>query len=121
MNYLITVPGRNACEIKMVHQEDAGLNVEMAKLAFAKGIWSYVCKMDNALHKYSTIRNSQKGSPVSAITLIQKVRTILFYIIFLLFFIIRHQFVIFGLQPDMLNLSEIWLIQCRLFLRWLNC
>ncbi|WJZ95714.1 hypothetical protein VitviT2T_014460 [Vitis vinifera] len=67
------VPGRNACEIKMVHQEDAGLNVEMAKLAFAKGIWSYVCKMDNALRKYSAIHNSQQGSAVSAITLIQKV------------------------------------------------
>ncbi|GJT61931.1 zinc finger, RING/FYVE/PHD-type, transmembrane fragile-X-F-associated protein, partial [Tanacetum coccineum] len=49
----IGIPGRNACEIKMVHQEDAGLNVEMAKVIFAKGIWSYVCKMDNALRKYS--------------------------------------------------------------------
>ena len=61
----------------MVHQEDAGLNVEMAKLAFAKGIWSYVCKMDNALQKYPTIQNSQQGSPMSAVTLLQKVRTIL--------------------------------------------
>ncbi|CAA0829553.1 Polyketide cyclase/dehydrase and lipid transport superfamily protein [Striga hermonthica] len=50
------VPGRNACEIKMVHQEDAGLNVEMAKVAFAKGIWNYVRKMDDALRKYSAGR-----------------------------------------------------------------
>ncbi|CAI9093328.1 OLC1v1028803C1 [Oldenlandia corymbosa var. corymbosa] len=48
-----SVAGRNACEITMVHQEDAGLNVEMAKLAFAKGIWSYVCKMNDALRLHS--------------------------------------------------------------------
>ncbi|CAA2956818.1 phosphatidylcholine transfer -like isoform X2 [Olea europaea subsp. europaea] len=56
------VPSRNACEIKMVHQEDAGLNVEMAKLAFAKGIWSYVCKMSDALHEYSTTNHLQLNS-----------------------------------------------------------
>lgn len=67
------VSGRNACEIQMVHQEDAGLNVEMAKLAFAKGIWSYVCKMDDALRKYSALDHSQLTSGVSAVTLIQKV------------------------------------------------
>ncbi|KAM7480704.1 hypothetical protein LguiA_028917 [Lonicera macranthoides] len=67
------VPGRNACEIKMVHQEDAGLNVEMAKLAFAKGIWSFVCKMDDALRKYSAISWLQSTSALNAITLIQKV------------------------------------------------
>ncbi|XP_041003414.1 phosphatidylcholine transfer protein-like isoform X2 [Juglans microcarpa x Juglans regia] len=65
------VPGRNACEIKMFHQEDAGLNVKMAKLAFAKGIWSYVCNMDNALLKYSAV--SHPHSAVTAVTLIQKV------------------------------------------------
>ncbi|KAJ8553165.1 hypothetical protein K7X08_023843 [Anisodus acutangulus] len=67
------VSGRNACEIQMVHQEDAGLNVEMAKLAFAKGIWSYVCKMDDALRRYSALDHSQLTSGLSAITLIQKV------------------------------------------------
>ncbi|KAH7550551.1 hypothetical protein JRO89_XS13G0214900 [Xanthoceras sorbifolium] len=67
------VPGRNACEIKMFHQEDAGLNVEMAKLAFSKGIWSYVCKMDNALRKYSMNSHPQTIATVSAVTLIQKV------------------------------------------------
>ncbi|XP_050381178.1 uncharacterized protein LOC126798297 isoform X2 [Argentina anserina] len=66
------VPGRNATEIKMYHQEDAGLNVEMAKLAFAKGIWSYICKMDSALRKYSTISNDQSSSAATAVTLIQK-------------------------------------------------
>ncbi|URE37342.1 serine threonine-protein kinase [Musa troglodytarum] len=35
-------------------KEDAGLNVEMAKLAFAKGIWSYVSKMNSALREYSS-------------------------------------------------------------------
>ncbi|XP_021681660.2 uncharacterized protein LOC110665725 isoform X2 [Hevea brasiliensis] len=67
------VPGRNACEIKMWHQEDAGLNVEMAKLAFARGIWSYVCKMDNALHKYNAFSHLQMGPAVTALSLIQKV------------------------------------------------
>ncbi|XVF26437.1 hypothetical protein REPUB_Repub14bG0016400 [Reevesia pubescens] len=62
------VPGRDASEIRMFHQEDAGLNVEMAKLAFARGIWSYVCKMDNALRKYSLTTPS-----VSLATPIQKV------------------------------------------------
>ncbi|KAJ7952089.1 Polyketide cyclase/dehydrase and lipid transport superfamily protein [Quillaja saponaria] len=65
------VPGRSACEITMFHQEDAGLNVEMAKLAFAKGIWSYVGKMDNALRKYSVIRN--QTSAVTAVSLRRKV------------------------------------------------
>ncbi|XP_021297264.1 uncharacterized protein LOC110426372 [Herrania umbratica] len=67
------VPGRDASEIRMFHQEDAGLNVEMAKLAFAKGIWSYVCKMDNALRKYSVISHPLTSPAVSAATLIQKV------------------------------------------------
>ncbi|KAH6791538.1 Polyketide cyclase/dehydrase and lipid transport superfamily protein [Perilla frutescens var. hirtella] len=67
------VPGRNACEIRMVHQEDAGLNVEMAKLAFAKGIWSYVCKMDDALRKYSVKKQHQLSSIAGARLCIQKV------------------------------------------------
>ncbi|XWS20585.1 hypothetical protein CRYUN_Cryun31cG0115000 [Craigia yunnanensis] len=66
------VPGRDAAEIRMFHQEDAGLNVEMAKLAFAKGIWSYACKMDNALRKYSAISHPLTSPSVSAATLIQK-------------------------------------------------
>ncbi|CAN0840307.1 StAR-related lipid transfer protein 7, mitochondrial [Linum grandiflorum] len=66
------VPGRDACEIRMYHQEDAGLNVEMAKLAFARGIWSYVCKMHTALCKYS--QSNQLGmDPISALTLVQKI------------------------------------------------
>ncbi|KZV37308.1 stAR-related lipid transfer protein 7, mitochondrial [Dorcoceras hygrometricum] len=67
------VPGRNACEIRMVHQEDAGLNVEMAKLAFAKGIWSYVCKMDDALRKYSSGKQLQLNSTASATMFVEKV------------------------------------------------
>ncbi|KAI0518887.1 hypothetical protein KFK09_006324 [Dendrobium nobile] len=58
------VPGTNACEIAMLHQEDAGLNVEMSRLAFSKGIWSYVCKMNNALLEYST--HSRASSPAVA-------------------------------------------------------
>lgn len=62
----------------MVHQEDAGLNVEMAKLAFAKGIWSYVCKMDDALRQYKAVdHHSQLTSGVTAVTLIQKVGAML--------------------------------------------
>ncbi|XP_021761981.1 stAR-related lipid transfer protein 7, mitochondrial-like [Chenopodium quinoa] len=67
------VPGRNASEIRMVHQEDAGLNVEFAKLAFAKGIWGYVCKMDDALRKYYSISHPQSSSTTTAVSVIQKV------------------------------------------------
>lgn len=67
------VPGRNACEITMFHQEDAGLNVEMAKLAFSKGIWSYVCKMDNALRRYSAASWHLSSSVNSSVNLMQKV------------------------------------------------
>ncbi|KAB5547447.1 hypothetical protein DKX38_010853 [Salix brachista] len=73
VKFFRSVPGRNACEIKMFHQEDAGLNVEMAKLAFSRGIWSYVCKMNNALRKYSVISHRQTGPAVTAVSLIQKV------------------------------------------------
>ncbi|BBG98701.1 Polyketide cyclase/dehydrase and lipid transport superfamily protein [Prunus dulcis] len=71
--YVRVMPGRNACEIKMFHQEDAGLNVEMAKLAFSRGIWSYVCKMDTALRRYSRISNHPLSSGATAVTLIKKV------------------------------------------------
>lgn len=62
----------------MVHQEDAGLNVEMAKLAFSKGIWSYVCKMDHALSQYSAVKCLQSSLGVTAVTLIQQVIAISF-------------------------------------------
>lgn len=64
----------------MFHQEDAGLNMEMAKMAFAKGIWSYVCKMDGALRKYCTINHGQFSITPNASTLIRKVRILSFYI-----------------------------------------
>ncbi|XP_027344600.1 phosphatidylcholine transfer protein isoform X2 [Abrus precatorius] len=67
------VPGRNACEITMFHQEDAGLNMEMAKLAFRKGIWSYVCRMDNALRRYSVISYHLSSSVTTSVNLMQKV------------------------------------------------
>ncbi|KAF6143846.1 hypothetical protein GIB67_009827 [Kingdonia uniflora] len=73
LNLVNAVPGRDACEIKLLHQEDAGLNVEMAKLAFSKGIWSYVCKMDSALHKYSPTTLSPSGLAVTSATLMKKV------------------------------------------------
>lgn len=70
---LIVVPGRDACEVTMVHQEDAGMNVEMAKLAFAKGIWSYVCKMNKALRDYSSGSRSRSSSVATMLRIIKKV------------------------------------------------
>ncbi|KAI4325189.1 hypothetical protein MLD38_030607 [Melastoma candidum] len=67
------VAGKNAAEIKMFHQEDAGLNMDMAKLAFAKGIWSYVLKMERALGLYPTASRAQHQMSASSIALIQKV------------------------------------------------
>ncbi|XP_068636763.1 uncharacterized protein [Aristolochia californica] len=67
------VPGRDACEIAMVHQEDAGLNVQMAKLAFSKGIWNYVCKMDTALRSYPLSRRRGTSSSMRISNLFRKV------------------------------------------------
>ncbi|KAL1357991.1 hypothetical protein AAHE18_04G003300 [Arachis hypogaea] len=67
------VPGRNACEITMLHQEDAGLNMEMAKVAFSKGIWNYVCKMDSALRRYSVVSCHLSSSVAISVSLMQKV------------------------------------------------
>ncbi|KAF0895558.1 hypothetical protein E2562_013873 [Oryza meyeriana var. granulata] len=52
------IPGRDACEITVLHHEDNGMNIEMAKLAFAKGIWNYICKMNSALRRYPQRRIS---------------------------------------------------------------
>ena len=57
----------------MFHQEDAGLNVEMAKLAVSKGIWSYVCKMESAVRKYTATSHRPQGPTVSAVSLMKKV------------------------------------------------
>ncbi|WVZ75785.1 hypothetical protein U9M48_023816 [Paspalum notatum var. saurae] len=62
-----TIPGRDACKITVLHHEDNGMNVEMAKLAFSKGIWSYICKMNNALRRYP-----QHHSPSLSILTMQK-------------------------------------------------
>lgn len=61
----------------MFHQENAGLNVEMAKLAFSKGIWSYICKMESALCKYIAASHRAQEPILSAVTLIKKVRFML--------------------------------------------
>ncbi|XP_008643790.1 membrane related protein-like isoform X1 [Zea mays] len=61
------IPGRDACQITVLHHEDNGMNIEMAKLAFSKGIWSYICKMNNALRRYP-----QHGSPSVSILTMQK-------------------------------------------------
>ncbi|CAD6251034.1 unnamed protein product [Miscanthus lutarioriparius] len=61
------IPGRDACQITVLHHEDNGMNIEMAKLAFSKGIWSYICKMNNALRRYP-----QYCSPSLSILTMQK-------------------------------------------------
>ncbi|XP_031504832.1 uncharacterized protein LOC116267299 [Nymphaea colorata] len=67
------VPDREACEIKIAYVEDAGMNSEVAKLVFAKGIWSYICKMDSALRKYPSTNVVSSRSELSAIRFMQKV------------------------------------------------
>lgn len=64
---IYTVPDRDACQIIVLHHEDNGMNIEMAKLAFSKGIWSYICKMNNALRRYP-----QHRSPSLSILTLQK-------------------------------------------------
>ncbi|KAL5211179.1 hypothetical protein ABZP36_022026 [Zizania latifolia] len=65
------IPGRDACQITVLHHEDNGMNVEMAKLAFAKGIWNYICKMNSALRRYPQ-RHSSSISIVTMQKLIKK-------------------------------------------------
>ena len=62
----------------MVHQEDAGMNTEMAKLVFTKGIWSYVCKMSDALHEYSSRNRRQSASVSTLLKIIRKVSSSLY-------------------------------------------
>ncbi|XP_047091110.1 uncharacterized protein LOC124702968 [Lolium rigidum] len=59
------VPGRDACQITVLHHEDNGMNIEMAKLAFSKGIWKYICKMNNALRRYP----QHRGASISILTM----------------------------------------------------
>ncbi|KAM3299594.1 hypothetical protein ACQJBY_040881 [Aegilops geniculata] len=59
------VLGRDACEITVLHHEDNGMNIEMAKLAFSKGIWNYICKMNNALRRYP----QHRGPSTSILTM----------------------------------------------------
>lgn len=68
------VPGRDsACELKMYHQEDGGVQREMAKVAFRRGIWNYVVKMDTQLRRYFWNHAQLKIDPTSAVALAQKV------------------------------------------------
>ncbi|KAG6496723.1 hypothetical protein ZIOFF_044593 [Zingiber officinale] len=67
------VPGRNSCEITMMHQEDAGINIEVAKVAFVNGIWNYVMKMNRALREYSYSRPIRSTSCATIQKLIKMV------------------------------------------------
>lgn len=67
------VPGRAAVEVKMIHQEDGGMQREMAKVAFKRGIWSYVLKMDTQLRRYVSNYGQLKKDSVNAVSLAQKV------------------------------------------------
>ncbi|PKA57889.1 hypothetical protein AXF42_Ash012428 [Apostasia shenzhenica] len=49
----------------------------MARLAFSKGIWSYVCKMDRALREYTPLTRRCSSSVATIHELIQKVPPVL--------------------------------------------
>lgn len=57
----------------MIHQEDGGMQREMAKVAFKRGIWSYVLKMDTQLRRYVSNYGQLKKDSVNAVSLAQKV------------------------------------------------
>ncbi|KAL2630355.1 hypothetical protein R1flu_015041 [Riccia fluitans] len=65
------VPGREACEILMIHQEDLGMRRDMAKVGFTRGIWSYVVKMDFNLRRYA-LRPPRLHLSKNAVSLAQK-------------------------------------------------
>jgi hypothetical protein len=69
---MAAVPGRDACEVKMVHQEDMGMHREMAKMAFRRGIWSFIQKMDLHLRQYAK-HQSHFDQGVNAVSLAHKV------------------------------------------------
>jgi hypothetical protein len=65
--FIFSVAVRDACQITVLHHEDNGMNIEMAKLAFSKGIWNYICKMNHALRHYP-----QHHSPSKSILTMQR-------------------------------------------------
>jgi hypothetical protein len=56
----------------MVHQEDMGMHREMAKMAFRRGIWSFIQKMDLHLRQYAK-HQSHFAQGVNAVSLAHKV------------------------------------------------
>ena len=74
------------CEVKMIHQEDTGMQREMAKVAFRRGIWSYILKMDIHLRKYA-LRANSLANEVNALSLAHKVHLLnpLNFLLILLF------------------------------------
>jgi hypothetical protein len=56
----------------MVHQEDMGMHREMAKMAFRRGIWSFIQKMDLHLRQYAK-HQSHFDQGVNAVSLAHKV------------------------------------------------
>lgn len=61
------VPGRDACQVRMWHQEDSSL---MAKMGFSHRIWNFMCDMEKSLRKY---KGRHFTGDIDAVTLAQKV------------------------------------------------
>lgn len=69
------------------------MNVEMAKLAFAKGIWNYVCKMDHALRGYASFYPRTSCSVLTMRRLIKQVlllKSTSIFNLFILVFSLRY-------------------------------
>jgi hypothetical protein len=72
---MVAVPGRDASEVKMFHQEDMGVQREMAKMVFRRGIWSFVQKMDMHLRRYAN-QCPHLDEAVNAVSLAHKVQSL---------------------------------------------
>ncbi|BBN09843.1 hypothetical protein MPTK1_4g23140 [Marchantia polymorpha subsp. ruderalis] len=68
------VPGRNACEVTLIHQEDSVSGRELDKAGFGSGIWNFMVKMEKGLRLFALTSRTLHQSK-NAVSLAQKVPT----------------------------------------------
>ncbi|GAQ86500.1 Lipid-binding START domain-containing protein [Klebsormidium nitens] len=61
--------GPPSSEVTLVHQEDSGIQRDMAKMAIRRGAWNFVKKMGPALEGYTHWHATQRVSKESAVSL----------------------------------------------------
>lgn len=67
------MPGRNACEVTLIHQEDSVSGRELDKAGFGSGIWNFMVKMEKGLRLFALTSRTLHQSK-NAVSLAQKVK-----------------------------------------------